>query len=111
MTEEENLSKLVSLFGEAARSKVILATTRWNIKMDEVVRANREEGLSEEWETVCRLDDSVESAWKLVEIVLGRYASEKVPQLQDLSHTRNDSGRGSALGPLIPWFRQLLGRD
>jgi hypothetical protein len=110
MTEEENQSKLVNLFGKNARREVVLATTRWNIRMDEGIRANRQQELLSDWGTVCRLDNSVDSAWRLVETLLGRYALGQVPRLQGPSSTRNDSGRGSGLGPLIPWFKKLLGR-
>jgi hypothetical protein len=81
MTEKENQSQLLSLFGGTARRKVILATTRWDTRMDEGIRANRQQELSNDWETVCRLDDSAESAWNLVETLLSKYASGIVPQL------------------------------
>jgi hypothetical protein len=110
MTEEENQSKLLSLFGETARRKVILATTRWDIKVDEGVRANRQQELLNEWGAVRRLEDSVDSAWRLVETLLEQYAFGEVPQLQELNLMWNDSDRRSAFGSLVPWFRQLLGR-
>ena len=112
MTEEDNQSKLTCFFGESARRNVVLATTRWDYEMEDKERESRRKALSVDWGEVCRLDNSEVSAWELIEILLRRYSSGEVPNLQRPGRGTNfASPSNGILGFLIPWFRTLFGRD
>jgi hypothetical protein len=110
MTEEENQSKLEGLFGKDARSNVILATTRWDFQMRYDEKLRRQQALKDDWEKVCCLNDTEESAWELLETLLSRYAAGQVPQLQEQGKWRERRTR-SGLGTLTRWFSHLLERN
>ncbi|KAF8891116.1 hypothetical protein CPB84DRAFT_1784447, partial [Gymnopilus junonius] len=88
-TARRNLEMFHNLCGDAALDKVILGTTKWKRKTEEINCSHEDEMKKVHWKplikkgsTVCRFLDSHESAKSFIDIILRRMAIDTALQIQ-----------------------------
>jgi len=123
-TARRNLEMFHNLCGDAAMNKVILGTTKWKRKTEEINYSHEDELKKVHWKplikkgsTVCRFLDSHESAKNFIDIILRLMARDTALQIQiemavnHKSVPETKAGKGLRVHQILELQTQIMGLE